>query len=64
MNNNIYEYFIYRRLTDYRVKIKNRVLRLHATGLNDLTFQVCTKVTILLYLFDLVKVSVMKLTSY
>ena len=37
-----------------RVKIKDRILRLHTTRFTDVVFQVCTKVTILFYLIDVV----------
>ena len=37
------------------MKIKDRVLRFtHKTGFADVVFQVCTKVTILFYLLDVV----------
>ena len=45
----------------YRIKIKDRVLRFPR---NRFVFQVFTKVTILLYLFDVVQVSSIEMTSY
>ena len=34
-------------------KIKDKALRLHTTGFANVIFQVCFKVTILFYLFDI-----------
>ena len=36
------------------MEIKDRRLRLHTTAFVDVVFVICTKVTILLYLFDVV----------
>ena len=46
------------------MKIKDRVLRLHTAGFTVVISKLCTKVVNLLYLFDVVYVSGMKLMSY